>query len=601
MIRHTPLCFTLLFTCSMVSTAGAETPLPQPSDPPDASVTPASLDTLIHSISFTATPLREATRLLTAESGVPITCTPAAAKTEISIYLANISLRESLQLLCRSHALWLTISQNGLSATITTLEEFTRSFSFYADDRVESVTVKYPSVLDVGDALKALFRDRLVWERPETEFGDPQESLERALERMDMLTERSQFGLDNLNAGSSGRSRSTGSRGRGSSSSRQHLLNDTSRAQTERLEQTQEGVRKAVVDRMLVDDAAALKPELVNRGSVNEPALVFLSALPEVNVLLIRSTDSAVVEQVKAAVQGMDKPRSQVLLKISILTVTHTDAFDLGFNYLLGDKRDSAGFTSGAITWPTDSLLPQGSGFDPNSFVINHVAGSFRARLEALAKRENVRELASPTMLVADNEFSTVFVGKQGKFLDQIVPGESTVSDSGIITTDKTATLAERNIGLSLVITPRVHADRSITLRIMQERSTTDEENKRSIDYGGAAPLLVQDIDQQTVSSTLVAKNGSLVILGGLVKEKNLKSVEGIPWLMDIPWLGHVFRRDSISKVREELIVLITPTIMLSPGEEDGATKSLLDTLGISLSPEPAAGKTDKKQSPRLP
>ena len=598
MTRYTPALLTVLLTFSAALPVCAEPPAAAPTNTLSVSsaASRAALDTVIHSLTVNAAPLRDVARLLTAESGVPVLCTPAAAKTEVTIYLKDLPLREALQMLCRSHALWLTLGQNGASATISTLDEFTRSFSFYETEKVETLTVNYPSVLDVGDALKALFRDRLVWERPEEEFGDPQEEIERALERMDTLAERSQFGLDNLSSGSSSRNRSSSSsRSRGSSSSRNRFQNDTSHQQTERLEREQADLRKAAGQRMLVDDAAALRPESLRRERANEPALVFLSALPEVNVLLIRSTDLAAVEQVKAAVKGMDKPRSQVLLKISILTVTHTDEQNLGFNFLVGNDRDSAGFSSGEIASPSSSLYPQGSGFDANSFVYNHVSGSFRARLEALAKKENVRELAAPTMLVADNEFSTVFVGKQGQFLDQIVPGESTVSDSGIVTTEKAATLTERNIGLSLVITPRVHADRSITLRIMQERSTTDDEDKRTIDYGGSAAIEVQDIDQQTVSSTLVAKNGSLVVLGGLVKDKNVKSVSGIPWLMDIPWLGHAFRRDSTTKTREELIVLIEPTVMLSPGEEHGASKTLLEDLGVRMSADAASPKPGGK------
>lgn len=583
MTRNTPLFLIASLLLSAFSAVRAEQPPAADPSPRVSVATNAALDTLIQSLTVNASPLRDVVRLLTAESGVPIICTPAAAKTEITIYLKDLPLREALQMICRSYALWLSTGRNNTSATITTLDEFTRSFSFYEEEHVEAITVNYPSVLDVGDALKALFRDRLVWERPEEEFGDPQEDIERALDRMDTLTERSQFGLNDLNSSSTS-SRSRSSNRSRSSSSRSRFLNDTSRQQTEHLEQQQEDRRKAAEKRLTVEDTAALRPESLRRDRGSQPALVFLSALPEVNVLLVRSTDNAAIEQVKNAIQGIDKPRSQVLLKISILTVTHTDGQNLGFNFLIGNDRDSVGFTSGEIASPSSSLYPQGSGFDENAFVFNHVSGSFRARLEALATQENVRELAAPTMLVADNEFSTVFVGKQGQFLSQVTPGESTVSESGIVTTQMTPTLTERNIGLSLVINPRVHADRSITLRIMQERSTTDDEDKRTIDYGGTAPIEVQDIDEQTVSSTLVAKNGSLVVLGGLVKDKNVKSVSGIPWLMDIPWLGHAFRRDSVSKTREELIVLIEPTVMLSPGEEHGASKTLLEDLGVRIS-----------------
>jgi general secretion pathway protein D len=526
------------------------------------------LEQKVSSFTLNESPLRDAVRLVSSASGMPVVCTPEAAELKVSLFFSDVSLEASLQAMCRSHGLWMSVSPEGV-VIISTLAQHLASETVYAGDYMETLTVKYPTVNDVCDTLKGLFRDRIVWTRPDENDRDPVENIERALDRMDTLADRSQFDIAENSSSSSGSYSSRGSSRSSSSRSSSHRSTDYSSgedlSQLQAIQKSDDFMRDIMEKRL-----AVYSPEF--KGN----SLIYLSALPEINTLLVRSSDRNAVQLVKDAVEKMDKPRGQVLLQVNVLSVKLDDSVETGVEWLFEEGKVSGGFTDSLI----QSFSSDPAGYTAGKPVVSYLNDKVQARLSMLAKKENTRQLAGPTLLVADNEAANVFVGKDAKFLDQIEPGTVVNTDSGITVTDPSPTFKDRNIGLSLLITPRVHADRSVTLRIMQERSQEDT-TLRSIDYGAARPVQVQDINQELVTSTLVAEDGALVILGGMISESRVSTDRGIPLLKDIPLLGRIFSMKSDQDVREELIVLIRPHVISVPGEGGSVSRDVLKTLNI--------------------
>ncbi|MGE9293128.1 MAG: type II secretion system protein GspD [Puniceicoccales bacterium] len=533
----------------------------------------------------------EAIRLISTSYGLPVVCTPEAAKVTVSCYFTDIGLETALQALCRAHDLWVTVSPEGV-LIISTLQEHLDSESYYTKDYVETVTVKYPTVYDVGDTLKGLFRDRIVWERPDEDAYDPMDRLEQAMDRMDLLSERSQFSVSD--SGSSSSSSSSRSSGSGSSSSRssrsssRSSSNDTGYDSGEDTDQMQ----ALAENRQFLNNMAR---ERIERGIEDEPplALVYLSALPEINTLLIRSSDHDAVQSVRKAIEDMDKPRGQVLLKVTVLAVQLNDDLQTGVEWLIEKGNFNSGFADGAIGTIATNLANYTTGVPVFAFV----SGDMQFEAKLLAETKNVRQLANPTLLVADNEAANVFIGKNAKFLDQIEPAQVVVNQSTTTTQEATPVLQDRNVGLSLLITPRVHANRTVTLRILQERSEADP-TYRDINYGTDQNIQVQDIDQAVVVSTLVAKDRSLVVLGGLVQEHTTQTDSGVPLLRDIPLLGMLFSQKEEEVVNEELIVLIQPYVLAIPGEEHEASATVLEELGVDMTTPIEHLKKENEEQP---
>ncbi|MDP0494985.1 MAG: hypothetical protein Q7Q73_02135 [Verrucomicrobiota bacterium JB024] len=531
----------------------------------------------------------EAIRLISTSYGLPVVCTPDAAKVSVSCYFTHIGLETALQALCRAHDLWLNVSPEGV-LIISTLQEHLDSESYYTKDYVETITVKYPTVYDVGDTLKGLFRDRIVWERPDEDAYDPMDRLEQAMDRMDLLSARSQFSVSDSGSSSSSSSSSFGSSSSANRSSRSGRSNsgDTDYGSGEDTDQMQ----ALAENRQFLNNMAR---DRIERGIEDEPplALVYLSALPEINTLLIRSSDRDAVQSVKQAIEEMDKPRGQVLLKVTVLAVQLNDDLQTGVEWLIEKGNFNSGFADGAIGTIATNLATYTTGVPVFAFV----SGDMQFEAKLLAETKNVRQLANPTLLVADNEAANVFIGKNAKFLDQIEPAQVVVNQSTTTTQEATPVLQDRNVGLSLLITPRVHANRTVTLRILQERSEADP-TYRDINYGTDQNIQVQDIDQAVVVSTLVAKDRSLVVLGGLVQEHTTQTDSGVPLLRDIPLLGMLFSQKEEEVVNEELIVLIQPYVLAIPGEEHEASATVLEELGVDMTTPIEHLKKENEEQP---
>lgn len=515
----------------------------------------------------------ELARMVGVASGIPIIATPEAADKVISCYFKDVPLEICLDSICRANSLWLNISGDGV-IIISTLEQELSSREFYTDDYVEIVSIKYPSVFDVGDTLKGLFRDRVVWERPDDDADDPYRRLKQSMDRMDLLSERSQFGIAESNSGTSSSSSSR------SSSSRQNDSQYDGDETEKQIRQLQES--QAALDGELISQGLNKSIKGNVKGEIRS-SLVYLSVLPETNTILIRSSDRVAVKRIVEAIKEIDKPRGQVLLKVSVLSVDLSDGMNTGINWSFARGDASGGFTNNPITAFSDAAA---SATSPAGPVATLLTKNINLQIEALKKENKVHELSNPTLFVADNEASTVFVGKSSKFLDQVEPGTTVVSDGVVSTSEPSPTLIDRQIGVSLIITPRVHADRTVTLRVLQERSNISD-TPRVINYGvkdGAdLNISVSDINEESVISTLVAKDSEAVILGGMIRESSGTVRTGIPLLMDIPFIGGLFSWDSRSKARSELLVIIEPYVIAVPGEAGEVSEKLLQKLKVDL------------------
>jgi general secretion pathway protein D len=322
--------------------------------------------------------------------------------------------------------------------------------------------------------------------------------------------------------------------------------------------------------------------------------LVFVAAMPATNTLLLRSTDQKALAQIREVVRDLDKPTPQVLLEVKVLNLELEDGQERGIDWLFstGDGENSGGFTSGTIQGTVDPGNPaaplslRGTGFDVNSVVFNHITDTVNARIRLLQKEGRLTTLATPTLLVADNEASRVFIGTQRQYVEDVEAGKNIGTPEEPIFSEPTPKLATQNVGNTLVITPKIHADRTVTIRLLQEDSQLGA--VRPVSYGGLS-FDLEDVQQSSIVTTVVARDGNLLAIGGLISEETGETVKGIPGLMHIPLLGNLFKHKTATRKRNELIVLIRPIVLLAPGEEDTATRGLMRRL----SRHPAASGGD--------
>jgi len=167
---------------------------------------------------------------------------------------------------------------------------------------------------------------------------------------------------------------------------------------------------------------------------------------------------------------------------------------------------------------------------------------------------------------VLDNHTANIRVGDQ-------IP--VTVRSSQSTTNPDSPVVSEvqfRDTGTLLSVTPRINAGGQVTLEISQEVSLPGSEPA----VGGGGNVA---ISQRTINSSVVVQSGETIVIGGLILETHNQAKAGIPLLMDIPWLGNLFSVTSVDVFRTELIVMITPQVVV----DEAGTQAILDEMRIKM------------------
>lgn len=276
----------------------------------------------------------------------------------------------------------------------------------------------------------------------------------------------------------------------------------------------------------------------------------------ENNSLLIMASPSE-YGTIEATLKRLDTIPIQVMIEASIAEVTLTDDFKFGIQWSYkGDKGPItlSGSSSGTINqqFPGLSFLYTGRVDIP-------------AVLNTIASRTNVRVLSSPKLLVLNNRDAQLQIGDQ-------VP---MVTQSSVSTSASAAPIVNsvqlRDTGVIMRVTPRANKSGRIFLEVAQEVSNVVPTNTSGID----SPT----IQQRRISTVVSVEDGETIALGGLIKETDTRTRSGVPILSRIPLFGSLFGDTGTGKVRTELIVLLTPRIIRSTEEAEGATRELQKQL----------------------
>jgi len=557
---------------------------------------------VIKSFMFRDAPIEYAMSMLGEAWGRHIVVNDSAKNTMVRTFLKDINCLGALKAICHGHSLWYREDPESGIIYILTLDEFTKGDAFSEKKFVEVVTLAYPRCEDIAAAVQEAYRDMVIYYAPDQDDDDEIGDISRALERMDELADRSTIIEGD---GSSTRSSSRSS-GRGRSNSRRNQQSQRGMENVRRYYDDIERIdkRNSQVE-FLPKEAAPDGTAADGAPRTLRPSMVFMSIVRRSNSIVLRSSDREMLNQIKDMIGKLDIPRAQVLLEVRVLQLDISDAKDRELGFLLnGDSHSygkaDMGFSKNMavrdmmynVTGTRDSssdikynvaqntISTELSGLDiaesalyPNHSVFQLLNRHYQVRLNMLDSKGKVRALATPSLMVADYEASRIFLGTTRYIQTGFTAGSSLVSDGIGSNTDTISNFEERNVGTALVITPKVHTDGTVTLRIMQENSTAQEE--RAVNTS-AGTFYETPIKKETITSSIIAKNGETIALGGLMQHEESDTLYKIPWLGDIPYLGALFRHKAHSESDYELVVLIKPTVVLTPSGANKATRGFL-------------------------
>ena len=303
-------------------------------------------------------------------------------------------------------------------------------------------------------------------------------------------------------------------------------------------------------------------------ASRSEPSI---EAFDAANALIV-TADTDLMQPLEAMIQRLDIRRAQVLIETIIVELQGDDKNALGIEWLFtnehgafGSSVDSPGGALGAVS---GVALDPGSAPSDYADVLSGIAGnalgvgrlnptgtSFTALVQALKQNTNANILSTPTILTLDNSKAMINVGQEVPF----VTGSYTTSTGDA--SNPFQTIQRENVGLSLTVVPHVNAGDSVILELTQEISSL-------------TGLEASDIitNERKIESTVMARDGEMIVLGGLIKDDVQERVRKVWLLGDIPWLGRLFRSTSTSVVKSNLLIFMRPTVIRDDQVLAGAT-----------------------------
>jgi len=274
-----------------------------------------------------------------------------------------------------------------------------------------------------------------------------------------------------------------------------------------------------------------------------------LSALPGLRTVKIHEDSKSVIVEdtpeniakIAYVLEAWDTMPRQVLIEAQILQVTLTDTMSMGVDWKRLMGTVSVG-TAGALANP---LLVPGANTIAQITAGVGTTGEFQAAISALQNLTKVDTLSRPKILAVHGKPARVQVG--GKRGYRIVTANMGITQESIQFLDE---------GTTLEITPLIDNDGNIQLEVKPSIAST------TIEKGVGAQSDVPNQTLQTISTTLIAKNGQTIFIGGLIQDSATTSRSMIPWLGKIPLLGWLFGQSNPSIGKTELVVLITPQVM---------------------------------------
>ncbi len=293
------------------------------------------------------------------------------------------------------------------------------------------------------------------------------------------------------------------------------------------------------------------------------PVLFFANATTN---SIVFSAPADRVQKILALLKDLDKKLSQVLIEVMITEITLSDQHQFGVDWNIVSKvpqvvRDwGIGISSESFNVKQTFGTKVGTGIafqnSQTSFIIN-----------ALQTVGDVNILSTPRILTLDNKEAMINIGKRVAFTSEEISITGTNQDNA--TTSKK--IIYRDVGLKLTVKPHINDEKTVTMDVKQEVNDIEPS-------GDAAH---PNIITRELSSHIMIGHNQTVVLGGLIKTKETIDQQKIPLLGDIPILGFFFKHETKRKEKTQLMLFITPHVIMSPADYQRVKKLQLKDLNM--------------------
>ncbi len=263
----------------------------------------------------------------------------------------------------------------------------------------------------------------------------------------------------------------------------------------------------------------------------------------------------------EAIIRKLDIRRAQVLVEAIIAEVSYDKARKLGVQWIVDGTPDGSGpvgvinlgspsisdigtavASGGAISLGPGTLIGGGK-FDSDSV-------NFAALIQALESDSTSNILSTPSLMTLDNQEAEIVIGQNVPF----ITGSYTSTGGSSTSVNPFQTVQREDVGLTLRVKPQINEGNAVKLEIEQEVSSIDTTTQ-----AGASDIVTK---KRNIKTVVMVEDGNTIVLGGLIDENLQQTEERVPLLGEIPLLGALFRANTTTKVKRNLMVFLRPVIM---------------------------------------
>lgn len=314
---------------------------------------------------------------------------------------------------------------------------------------------------------------------------------------------------------------------------------------------------------------------------------VIISAHKETNSLVI-SAPQDVMKSLLDIIKQLDIRRAQVLIEALIVEMSETAGMSLGVQWgslesgsviqygnsgtsissVMIGREEAKDQTSTSYYYDNSGVRHSYDTTESGDYsdladtlssttgaAVSIMMGDWESLITAVSNTSDTNILSSPSITVMDNGEASVVVGEEVP----VITGSTTGSDNS----NPFQTVDRKEVGIKLKVIPQINEGDSVQLHIEQEVSSV---------LGASGAVDVRFAKRQLNTSVMV-RDGQMLVLGGLIDDRTAESESKVPWLGDIPIIGQLFRSNSTEKEKRNLMVFIKPTIIRNGVTADGITQ----------------------------
>ena len=520
-------------------------------------------DQMLETLEYDDLPLAQVLAAFNSATRLNVIASADAGKVSITAHLHNVTAASALEAIVNANGLFYRVDPSGI-VRVATSDEYERDLASFREEETQVFTLLYPNPVAVAQVISQVFGDRVQLNSADADFTDLID-LSQRFNRFDLVDGRALGlgtfdggqqsgnagslggfntgrrgglgglggGLGGLGGGLGGLGGGLGGLGGGLGGLRGGLggfgLGGFGQGRFGRgtTNQQQTPDREQLND-MTAAEIQALENRLAAIGSLSDEeranllqkreATIYVSVIRRNNQVVVRTGDRRTMEQISQLITQLDVPTPTVMLEIKVLRVTLGNGFESAFEYFAGNDENAGSFSDGALlpAFPNGStvsrLLGNGlgvSGRIPGSLNFQVVDENFQFRMQLLESKGRLTALATPLILTANNEVSRIFVGDTLPFTTGFEPATVVGGLANNTVVAATPSTEDRDVGQSLLITPNINANRTVTLRDawaklakqteintkrkveMDKKRNLETDTKRELDVGKKQKLCI--------------------------------------------------------------------------------------------------------------